>query len=117
MSELPLLIAKTNGAASMSDDPANRKPTFSPSRQDVNRRNLLLGSTSAIAATALASAVSLPDTAQAQQSTPAAKPPSSAQPDRTKLPMPEPPFGGKIGKTYQDSTAGRRTKRRHHRAR
>jgi arylsulfatase len=28
-----------------------------------------------------------------------------AQRDRTKLPMPFPPFGGKIGKTYQESTS------------
>ena len=85
---------------------SNQKPdgTSSQSDQSVNRRDLLLAGTSAVAASALG-ATSLSEVAQAQQAAPPANALPMGQLDRSKLPMPEPPFGGKIGKTYQDSVA------------
>ena len=70
----------------------------------VNRRDLLLAGTSAVAASALG-ATSFPGLAHAQQTGPQASTVVKDQLDRSRLPMPEPPFGGKIGKTYENSVA------------
>jgi len=84
----------------------NEKPdgTSLQTHRGFNRRDLLLGGTSAVAASALG-ATSLPKVAQAQEARPRGDTMTTEQLDRSKLPMPEPAFGGKIGKTYQDSKA------------
>ena len=61
-----------------------------PDGSGIGRRDLWLGLTSLIAASALAS-TALPHTAAA------------APEDRGVLPAPQPPFRGKIGRTAQDS--------------
>src|SRR5262245_54569593 len=72
----------------MSNDRADEKRdgTSSQTQRGIKRRALLLGGTSAVAASALA-ASSLPNPARAQEV----------------LPLPPPPFKGKIGTTYKDS--------------
>src|SRR5262245_56741061 len=89
----------------MSNDRTKDKPDdpASQAQEGVKRRDLLVGGAAAVATSALG-ATSLPQTAQAQQVQPGTSSPVTQQLDRSKLPMPEPPFGGKIGKTYQDST-------------
>ena len=69
------------------EEKRDRKPD-APGKVEISRRRLL-GSSSVIAASAVASAA-LPDTVASQ--TPSV------------LPPPEPPFQGKIGRTVKDST-------------
>ena len=89
----------------MSDVSKNKEPAGFSSKvqRGVSRRNLLLAGTSTVALSALG-ANSPPEVAQAQQASQESMP-SPSPIDRSKLPMPEPPFGGKIGKTYEDSVA------------
>src|SRR5262245_65526255 len=91
--------------SNMSSDRTKLKSgdTASQAQDGVKRRDLLLGGTAAVAASALG-ATSLPKAAQAQQVQPGGNAPATSQLDRSKLPMPEPPFGGRISRTYQDST-------------
>src|SRR5262249_8109010 len=92
--------------SNMSSDRTKLKSgdTASQAQDGVKRRDLLLGGTAAVATSALG-ATSLPKVAQAQQVQPGGSTSATPQPDRSKLPMPEPPFGGKIGRTYLDSNA------------
>ena len=104
-----MAISPGTPVVTMSEERSDKK-SDAPSaagRTEISRRRLL-GSSSVIAASAVASALgptSLPKLARAQVSPPGGNTPAGDQFDRTKLPMPEPPFGGKIGKTYQDSVA------------
>src|SRR5262245_11434607 len=89
----------------MSNDRTKHKPdgTSTQAQDGAGKpRGLLLGGTAAVTASALG-ATALPKVAQAQQVQPGGNAPATAQLDRSKLPMPEPPFGGRIGRTYQDS--------------
>src|SRR5262249_41176821 len=91
--------------SNMSNDRTKLKPddTASQAQEGVKRRDLLLGGTAAVAASALG-ATSLPKAARAQQVPPGGSASATPQLDRSNPPMPEPPFGGRIGRTYQDST-------------
>jgi arylsulfatase len=70
-------------------------------RTGSSRRNLLLGTV----ATAAASSIGVPASADAQTNQPSVTVAPTGQLDRSKLPMPEPPFSGTIGKTYKESKA------------
>jgi len=72
-------------------DKNDRKPSSANKPDGIQRRDLLLSTTSLVTASALASA-SLSQGAQA------------ASQDDSVLPKPEPPFRGKIGRTVKDST-------------
>jgi arylsulfatase A-like enzyme len=72
-------------------DKNDRKPSSANKRDGIQRRDLLLSTTSLVTASALAS-TSLSQGAQA------------ASQDDSVLPKPEPPFRGKIGRTVKDST-------------
>jgi Sulfatase len=69
----------------------------------LGRRGVLLGSATAAAGilTSAVDAQTQSSSASTAQATAAAA--AAPQWDRTRLPLPEPPFTGKIGKTYKDS--------------
>ncbi|MDH6245684.1 arylsulfatase [Mycobacterium sp. OTB74] len=66
---------------------------------DVSRRSALRSA--GLAAASVAAGAALASCSHEEKAAPPG--PSPANPDRTALPMNDPPFTGKIGKTYQDS--------------